>query len=86
MLKTKADSGARLLRAAEKTTYLYGFGSASIADIAEEAGFLWATSTTTSRPRTRLAAPSLSCAFRDSRTCCRTSVKQAPPRSASADL
>jgi AcrR family transcriptional regulator len=37
MLKTKADSRTRLLRAAEKTTYLYGFGSASIADIAKEA-------------------------------------------------
>lgn len=37
MLKTKADSRTRLLQAAEKTTYLYGFGSASIADIAKEA-------------------------------------------------
>jgi AcrR family transcriptional regulator len=33
----KADSRTRLLRAAEKTAYLYGFGSASIADIAKEA-------------------------------------------------
>jgi TetR/AcrR family transcriptional regulator, transcriptional repressor for nem operon len=37
MPKTKADSRTRLLQAAEKTTYLYGFGSTSIADIAEEA-------------------------------------------------
>lgn len=37
MPKTKADSRTRLLQAAEKTTYLYGFGSASIADIAKEA-------------------------------------------------
>src|SRR6266480_4154128 len=37
MLKTKADGRTRLLQAAEKTTYLYGFGSASIADIAKEA-------------------------------------------------
>jgi AcrR family transcriptional regulator len=37
MPKTKADSRTQLLRAAEKTTYLYGFGSASIADIAKEA-------------------------------------------------
>jgi AcrR family transcriptional regulator len=35
--KTKADNRTRLLQAAEKTTYLYGFGSTSIADIAEEA-------------------------------------------------
>jgi TetR/AcrR family transcriptional regulator, transcriptional repressor for nem operon len=33
----KADSRSRLLHAAEKTTYLYGFGSTSIADIAKEA-------------------------------------------------
>ena len=37
MSKSKADSRTRLLQAAEKTTYLYGFGSASIADIAKEA-------------------------------------------------
>ncbi|HXT26186.1 MAG TPA: TetR/AcrR family transcriptional regulator [Candidatus Eisenbacteria bacterium] len=35
MPKTKADSRTRLLQAAEKTTYLYGFGSTSIADIAK---------------------------------------------------
>src|SRR5580658_3974622 len=33
----KADSRTRLLQAAEKATYLYGFGSTSIADIAKEA-------------------------------------------------
>jgi AcrR family transcriptional regulator len=38
MPKTKADSRTQLLQAAEKTTYIYGFGSASIADIAKEAG------------------------------------------------
>src|SRR5499433_2327215 len=38
MPKTKADSRTRLLEAAEKTTYLYGFASSSIADIAKEAG------------------------------------------------
>ena len=37
MAKTEADSRTRLLQAAEKTAYLYGFGSASIADIAKEA-------------------------------------------------
>jgi AcrR family transcriptional regulator len=37
MPKTKADSRTRLLNAAEKTTYLYGFGTSSIADIAKEA-------------------------------------------------
>jgi AcrR family transcriptional regulator len=37
MLEREADSRTRLLRAAEKTTYLYGFGSTSIADIAKEA-------------------------------------------------
>jgi TetR/AcrR family transcriptional repressor of nem operon len=37
MPKTKADSRARLLQAAEKTTYLYGFGNASIGDIAKKA-------------------------------------------------
>src|SRR5215831_13395494 len=37
MPKTKADSRTRLLQAAEKTTYLYGFASASLADIAREA-------------------------------------------------
>ena len=37
MPKTKADSRTRLLEAAEKTTYRYGFASASIADIAKEA-------------------------------------------------
>ena len=37
MTKTKADNRARLLTAAENTTYRYGFASASIADIAKEA-------------------------------------------------
>ena len=37
MPKTEADSRTRLLQAAEKTTYLYGFASTSIADIAKEA-------------------------------------------------
>jgi TetR/AcrR family transcriptional regulator, transcriptional repressor for nem operon len=37
MPEMRADSRARLLQAAEKTTYLYGFGSTSIADIAKEA-------------------------------------------------
>ncbi len=37
MPKTKADSRTRLLQAAEKTTYRYGFGSTAIADIAKEA-------------------------------------------------
>jgi AcrR family transcriptional regulator len=37
MPKTKADCRARLLQAAEKTTYMCGFGNASIADIAKEA-------------------------------------------------
>lgn len=37
MSKTKADSRTRLLQAAEKTTYHYGFGSTSIADIAKAA-------------------------------------------------
>jgi TetR/AcrR family transcriptional repressor of nem operon len=37
MAKSKPDSRARLLQAAEKTTYLYGFGSASLADMAQAA-------------------------------------------------
>lgn len=37
MPKTKADNRAQLLNAAEKTTYRYGFGNTSIADIAKEA-------------------------------------------------
>jgi len=37
MPKLKADSRTRLLHAAEKTTYRYGFGSTAIADIAKEA-------------------------------------------------
>ena len=37
MPKTKAEPRERLLQAAEKTTYRFGFGNASIADIAEEA-------------------------------------------------
>jgi AcrR family transcriptional regulator len=37
MLKRKADSRTRLLRAAEKITYRQGFGSMALADIAEEA-------------------------------------------------
>src|SRR5262249_41638764 len=37
MAKTKADSRTRLLQAAERTTYHYGFASTSIADIAKEA-------------------------------------------------
>jgi AcrR family transcriptional regulator len=37
MPKTKADSRVRLLQAAEKTIYRYGFGSTAIADIAKEA-------------------------------------------------
>ena len=38
MPKAKADNRTRLLKAAEKTTYRYGFGSTAIADIAKEAG------------------------------------------------
>ena len=37
MQKTKADNRTRLLRAAEETTYRYGFGNTAIADIAKEA-------------------------------------------------
>jgi len=37
MLKTRADNRTKLLQAAEKATYRYGFGSASLADIAKEA-------------------------------------------------
>jgi TetR/AcrR family transcriptional regulator, transcriptional repressor for nem operon len=37
MPKRSADSRSRLLQAAEKTTYLYGFGNTSIADIAKAA-------------------------------------------------
>lgn len=37
MPKTEAGNRTRLLRAAEKVTYRYGFGSASIADIAKQA-------------------------------------------------
>jgi AcrR family transcriptional regulator len=37
MRKTKADNRRRLVQAAEKTTYRYGFGSTAIADIAKEA-------------------------------------------------
>src|SRR5438067_13558504 len=37
MAKKKADNRARLLQAAEKTTYRYGFGNTAIADIAKEA-------------------------------------------------
>ena len=38
MRKGIADSRTRLLEAAEKTTYRYGFGNAALADIAKEAG------------------------------------------------
>ena len=37
MLKTEADSRTRLLQAAEKVTYRYGFGETTLADIAREA-------------------------------------------------
>jgi AcrR family transcriptional regulator len=37
MPKTRADNRTRLLQAAEKTTYRYGFGGTAIADIAKEA-------------------------------------------------
>jgi TetR/AcrR family transcriptional regulator, transcriptional repressor for nem operon len=37
MPKRKADNRTRLLHAAEKATYRYGFGQAAIADIAKEA-------------------------------------------------
>ena len=37
VLKKKADNWTRLLQAAEKTTYRYGFGNTAIADIAKEA-------------------------------------------------
>ena len=37
MARTKADNRARLLQAAEMTTYRYGFGNTAIADIAKEA-------------------------------------------------
>src|SRR5262245_14821660 len=37
MPQLKTDRRKQLLQAAEKTTYLYGFGSTSIADIAKEA-------------------------------------------------
>lgn len=39
MTKTKAKQRTRLLEAAEKTTYRYGFGNTAIADIAKEARF-----------------------------------------------
>jgi TetR/AcrR family transcriptional regulator, transcriptional repressor for nem operon len=38
MSKTKGNSRTQLIQAAEKTTYLYGFGSTSIANIAKAAG------------------------------------------------
>src|SRR5579864_2097733 len=37
MPKMKADNRTRLLQAAEKATYRYGFGSTAIADIAKAA-------------------------------------------------
>lgn len=37
MTKTKADNRTKLLHAAEKTTYRFGFGNTAIADIAKEA-------------------------------------------------
>ena len=37
MPKWKADNRTRLLQAAERTTYRYGFGNTAIADIAKEA-------------------------------------------------
>ena len=37
MPKSKADNRTRLLQAAERATYRYGFGSTAIADIAKEA-------------------------------------------------
>jgi len=37
MAKTRADHRTRLLEAAERTTYRYGFGNTAIADIAKEA-------------------------------------------------
>ena len=37
MAKRKADNRTKLLQAAERTTYRYGFGNTAIADIAEEA-------------------------------------------------
>lgn len=37
MAKMKADNRTRLLQAAEKTTYRFGFGNTAIADIAKEA-------------------------------------------------
>jgi AcrR family transcriptional regulator len=37
MTRTRADNRTRLLQAAEKVTYHYGFDSAAIADIAKEA-------------------------------------------------
>ena len=36
-MEKKVDKRTQLLQAAEKATYRYGFGSASIADIAKEA-------------------------------------------------
>jgi AcrR family transcriptional regulator len=37
MAKTRADNRTRLLQAAEKVTYRYGFGKTALADIAQEA-------------------------------------------------
>src|SRR3982074_3436981 len=37
MAKTRADNRTRLLQAAEKATYRYGFGKTALADIAQEA-------------------------------------------------
>ncbi|HKW31480.1 MAG TPA: TetR/AcrR family transcriptional regulator [Candidatus Acidoferrum sp.] len=37
MARTKADNRARLLQAAEKATYRFGFGNTAIVDIAKEA-------------------------------------------------
>ena len=38
MAKTKADNRTKLVHAAEKTTYRFGFGNTAIAEIAKEAG------------------------------------------------
>src|SRR5215510_4391280 len=79
MSKTKADNRKRLLHAAEQATYLYGFGSTSIADIAKKARIPLGNVYYYFKTKDRSAAPSLICACRDSRSFSRRSARDPSP-------